>query len=195
MKYQYTKKTLDPLVAKTAVSLVRFLDLTSLDKPFLEAGQACQRIGMDEIAFVYLNRYIDIFYMIEDPSNNNIEEVEEFSITDIPSLFNLHLPRKNQVSEDEKKEISNWVLKKSVDNSGELVLPRVRCPSCSKDIFEACLTCPFCQNQFEPCILTGYPIHNKPSHSCRSCGRRSLQDMMEIYQINFTYCAWCGNPP
>ena len=44
MKYQYTKKGLDPLVAKTAVSLVRFLDLTSLDKPFLEAGQACQRI-------------------------------------------------------------------------------------------------------------------------------------------------------
>jgi len=177
------------------VSLVRYIDITSLDKPFLEAGQACKQTGDDDTAFVLLNRYIDIFYVIDDPSSNNIEEVEEFKITDIPSLYNLHLPPKNMIEEDEKEQISKWVLKKSVDRGDGIYLPRCKCPNCSREIYEGCLKCPFCETMFEPCVLTGYPTYMKNCHSCRSCGKKSIQEMFDTYILNFTYCAWCGNPP
>lgn len=83
-----------------------------------------------------LNRYIDIFYVIDDPNSNNIEEVEEFKITDIPSLYNLHLPKENMIQEDEKEQISKWVLKKSVDRGDDIKLPRCKCPNCQREIYE-----------------------------------------------------------
>ena len=149
MKYQYTKKGQDPLIANTAISLVRYIDVTSLDKPFLEAGQASQKIvifsykkkqggSLDDTAHTFLNRYLDIYYVIEDPGNNAIEDADEFKITDIPSLYNLHLPAKNIISEDEKEAISKWVLKKSVDRGVgcDIKFPRTKCVNCSKEIFD-----------------------------------------------------------
>ena len=102
MKYQYSRKGQDNMVAKTAISLVRYIDITSLDKPFQDAGQSCRQNNLEDIAFVFLNRYLDIYYVIDDPQNNPIEEVDEFKITDIPSLYDLQQPAKNIASEDEQ---------------------------------------------------------------------------------------------
>lgn len=39
MKKEYEKKGLDMLVCMVNISLVRYIDLTTIDKPFYEAGE------------------------------------------------------------------------------------------------------------------------------------------------------------
>jgi hypothetical protein len=57
-----------------------------------------------------LNRYLDINEIIEDPDNNNISEDDEFRITDIPSPYDVNMPMKNMISEEEKERIKDWLL-------------------------------------------------------------------------------------
>jgi hypothetical protein len=47
-----------------------------------------------------LNRYIDIYEMIEEGEADNIDEMESFNCTDIPSLANQRLPNKNHITEE-----------------------------------------------------------------------------------------------
>lgn len=44
MRNQYKRKSLQKLYAFTSVSLVRYIDLTTIDKPFYEAGQAAHKM-------------------------------------------------------------------------------------------------------------------------------------------------------
>ena len=69
----------------------------------------CQKNNIG-LASVLLNRYLDINEIIEDPDNNNIPEEDDFKITDIPSLYDVNMPIKNFVSEDEKEKIKDWLL-------------------------------------------------------------------------------------
>lgn len=59
---------------------------------------------------MFLNRYLDINEIIEDPDNNNISEEDEFRITDIPSPYNVSMPMKNMINEAEKEKIKDWLL-------------------------------------------------------------------------------------
>ena len=45
-----------------------------------------------------LNRYLDIYEVIEDPDNNNLGDNSDFTNTDIPSPYDVPLPEKNFVS-------------------------------------------------------------------------------------------------
>ena len=50
------------------------------------------------MAFLLLNRYLDIYEVIEDPENNgNLAEQGEFQYTDIPNLFDVPLPEGNLI--------------------------------------------------------------------------------------------------
>lgn len=51
------------------MSLLRYIDLTQIDKPFLDAGLMAKKLEMKDIAFVTLNIFIDIFELIEDERN------------------------------------------------------------------------------------------------------------------------------
>lgn len=45
-----------------------------------------------------LNRYLDIYEVIEDPDSNNLSDNNDFALTDIPSPFDVPLPEKNIVN-------------------------------------------------------------------------------------------------
>ena len=45
-----------------------------------------------------LNRYLDIYEVIEDPDNNNLTESNEFNNTDIPSPYDVPFPEKNIIT-------------------------------------------------------------------------------------------------
>lgn len=56
------------------------------------------------MAFLLLNRYLDIFEVIEDPDNNgNLADQGEFEHTDIPNLFDVYLPEANLISDSDKQ--------------------------------------------------------------------------------------------
>lgn len=121
----YKKRNIPALSEKLAISLLRYCDLIRLDKVFYDAGLACKEnvfyfflknikfyinlilfkkinnylknnMGM---AFMLLNRYLDIYEVIEDPDNENLSENNDFAQTDIPSPFNVPFPQKNMVAE------------------------------------------------------------------------------------------------
>ena len=57
-----------------------------------------------------LNRYLDIYEVIEDPEQNNIPQDDDLSHTDIPSPFDVDLPEKNIIAQKEKDEIKDLLL-------------------------------------------------------------------------------------
>ena len=57
-----------------------------------------------------LNRYLDIYEVIEDPDNNNLSDNSDFTHTDIPSPFDVPLPEKNIVNSKEIEKIRDWLL-------------------------------------------------------------------------------------
>ena len=75
----YQKKGMIPLFSQISQSLLRFSDLVRVDKLFYNAGVACKKASNLTMAFLLLNRYLDIFEVIEDNENNgNLAELGEF---------------------------------------------------------------------------------------------------------------------
>lgn len=83
-----------------------------------------------------LNRYLDIFEMIEDGEADNIEEMESFLCTDIPSLANQRLPNKNHIDKERKDKLRDWCLKMSLNKPECANLPTHDCPQCGKSVFK-----------------------------------------------------------
>jgi intraflagellar transport protein 172 len=79
---------LDPIAAKLSISLLRHTDLIPADKAFYEAGIMCQKVKWDNMAFVFLNRYIDLADAIDD-GTNEIMDNQYLAETDIPNDINL----------------------------------------------------------------------------------------------------------
>merc|ERR1719343_1190351 len=81
------------LVAKSSVALCRYVGFEGfpLDRAFFDAGQDCKQANMINMAFFFLNRFLDISDAIEDPENAAIDNTD-FMHTDIPSPYDLDLP-------------------------------------------------------------------------------------------------------
>ncbi len=69
------------------------------------------------MASVLLNRYLDINEAIDDPDNINIPEDDEFALTDIPSPYNVSMPIKNMIDEQQKEKIKDWLLEVSISSA------------------------------------------------------------------------------
>ena len=147
------------------------------------------------MAFIFLNRYLDIYEVIEDPTNNNLGDNDDFKLTDIPSPYDVSLPEKNFIQASEKDKIRDWLLQTSVNQQVEQVLPTRTCENCSTKIYEACLFCLKCKVKWEPCILTGYPLLKSNTVSCKSCGKGALKEAWSLYLQSFANCPWCNGVP
>jgi intraflagellar transport protein 172 len=191
LKQIYEKHKLTKLNAEVSISLTRYIDLTTIDKPFYDAGLAL-RDDNDEIqSFMFFNRYLDIYEAIEDPSNNIIEENEEFSKSDIPNLLDLRLPRQNMISEKEKIEIRDWLLNISMKKSSDLKLPKKSCNNCSQSIYANNISCPYCHYKEEPCYLTGLPLRSHQTASCKECKKKFNSESYKLFISYFSHCPWC----
>ena len=80
---------LDTLVAKLSTSLLRHTDIVPADKAFYEAGIHCKAVGWENMAFVFLNRFLDLSEAIEEGSMDMLDN-SDFADTDIP--FEVPLP-------------------------------------------------------------------------------------------------------
>ena len=50
----------ESLAAKLSISLLRHTDIVPADKAFFEAGMQCRKHNMNNMAFVFLNRFLDL---------------------------------------------------------------------------------------------------------------------------------------
>ena len=171
LKDEVKKQGCHKVSAKLCTSLLRYCKEIRADKAFLDAGEANRKIGNNDMAVIFLNRYIDLHDAIEDPVANGITENAEFESTDIPSPYDISLPETNLMSADKRQEILDWVLEVNMDGSLGQALPTRTCEFCNNpDLYEASLQCPGCNSRWEPCCVTGYPLVKTMSIECKSCG-------------------------
>lgn len=150
---------LDLIAAKLSISLLRHCDIIPADKAFYEAGIMCQKLKWENMAFVFLNRYIDLADAI-DEGTGEIMENNFIADTDIPNDVNL--PETKFLSDDKHEEIKTWVIAVSMNGKIE--------PSLNNDergCFEGMLNpidgndntkYPDLNFTYLPCVVTGYPV-------------------------------------
>lgn len=110
LKTECQRNKLDRVSSKLCTSLLRYCKEIRADKAFLEAGEANKKMKQYDLAFIFFNRYIDLYDAIEDPDNNGINDNTDFEETDIPSPYDISLPEKNLMSAGERDKIRDWVL-------------------------------------------------------------------------------------
>ncbi|KAL2082479.1 hypothetical protein ACEWY4_022297 [Coilia grayii] len=141
---------LSAIVAKLSISLLRHTELIPADKAFYEAGLAAKAVGWENMAFIFLNRFLDLADGI-DEGNLDALDHSDFQDTDIP--FEVPLPAKLHVSVEKREEIRDWVLTVSMDQRVEQVLPHDE-----RDTYEASLLAANTGIRSLPCVITGYPV-------------------------------------
>jgi len=77
---------------------------------YYEAGINCKKQDWLGFAILLINRYLDIYDVIEDQDANTLGDNSEYQTTDIPSPYDCPLPNKNLLTEPEKEKIKNWCL-------------------------------------------------------------------------------------
>ena len=107
--------SLGRIYAKQCISLLRYTTIIRADKAFLDAANACKKEGINNMAFVFFNRYLDLAEAIEDPNSAQIDNTE-FEGTDVPSPYDIPLPEQNLTTEDQREEIRDWVLQIQMDD-------------------------------------------------------------------------------
>ena len=74
LKTECQRNKLDRVAAKLATSLLRYCKEIRADKAFLVAAEANKKMKQHDMAFIFFNRYIDLYDAIEDPDNNGIND-------------------------------------------------------------------------------------------------------------------------
>nr|XP_008122603.1 PREDICTED: intraflagellar transport protein 172 homolog isoform X2 [Anolis carolinensis] len=111
---------------------------------------AAKAVGWENMAFIFLNRFLDLTDAIEEGSLDALDHAD-FQNTDIP--FEVPLPAKQHVSEEHREEVRDWVLTVSMDQRLEQVLPQDE-----RGTYEASLLAPSTGVRSLPCLVTGYPV-------------------------------------
>lgn len=163
------------------VSLLRYSNLIRLDKVYYEAGINCKKENWLGFAIMLINRYLDIYDVIEDQDANTLGDNSEYANTDLPSPYDCPLPQKNLLTENEKEKIKNWCLNILFDSKVTQELPTRQCEHCKTEIYEACLKCPSCKSTWEPCIVSGYPVTSNNKTQCKSCRKPAIKDYFNHY--------------
>jgi len=78
LKSECAKSGLIRVLAKLCTSLLRYTKEIRADKAFLDAGEANRREGVNNMAFMFFNRYLDLYEAIEDPDSGGINDNSDF---------------------------------------------------------------------------------------------------------------------
>uniref|UniRef100_A0A8D0H134 Uncharacterized protein n=1 Tax=Sphenodon punctatus TaxID=8508 RepID=A0A8D0H134_SPHPU len=111
---------------------------------------AAKGVSWENMAFIFLNRFLDLTDAIEEGSLDALDH-SDFQSTDIP--YEVPLPAKQHVSEEKREEIRDWVLTMSMDQRLEQVLPQDE-----RETYEASLVAVNTGVRSLPCLITGYPV-------------------------------------
>ncbi|XP_055666694.1 intraflagellar transport protein 172 homolog isoform X1 [Falco peregrinus] len=192
-------KQLDTVAAKLSISLLRHTELLPADKAFYEAGIAAKAASWENMAFIFLNRFLDLSDAIEEGNLDSLDH-SDFQNTDIP--FEVPLPARQHVPEEKREEVRDWVLTMSMDQRLEQVLPQDE-----RDTYEASLVAANTGLRALPCVLTGYPVLRNKIEFKRP-GREANKDtwnkfLMAVKTSHSPACQdvlkflsqWCGGLP
>ncbi|QDZ23436.1 intraflagellar transport protein [Chloropicon primus] len=183
---------LHQLAAKQATSLLRYIGAIPADKAFYEAGTCMKEAGELNMAFVFLNRYLDLTEAMDDAAEQTGDQVldnGDFVNTDIP--YDFHLPSGHFLDEVKREEVRDWVLTVSMDQQVDQSLSLRTCANCGIDTYAASLKCHSCGSPVEACIITGYPI--PLGEKVSPTGQPAQKEDWNTYILKFKKCPWTGS--
>ncbi|KAM6965091.1 intraflagellar transport protein 172 homolog [Aplochiton taeniatus] len=192
-------ESLVSVAARLSISLLRHTELVPADKAFYEAGMACRAIGWENMAFIFLNRFLDLSDGIDEGNLDTLDH-SDFQDTDIP--FEVPVPSKLHVTDSQREEIRDWVLTVSMDQRVEQVLPRDE-----RDTYEASLLAANTGIRSLPCVITGYPVlRNKVEfkHPGKAANKEDWNKILmatktthssECQDVLKFISQWCGGLP
>merc|ERR1711865_621559 len=151
IRHQCVDHGLSELSTKISLSLLKYAAVVPADKLFYIAGMACKEEDQLTLAFVLLNRYIDLTEAIEDGDASMLDNAD-LAETCIPAPFESELPKNQYQAENKREEVRDWVLAMSMDQAVEQSLP-TREDRGGASIYDVLYT-----SKNPPCIVTGYPI-------------------------------------
>lgn len=78
LKNECARNNLGKVLAKLSTSLLRYTKEIRADKAFLDAGEANKKEGINNMAFMFFNRYLDLYEVIDDPDSGGIQDNSDF---------------------------------------------------------------------------------------------------------------------
>ena len=140
------------IAAKCAVTLLKYPSVVPQDRAFYQAGMIAKELELTNVAFVLLNRYIDIVEAIDSGDASRVDN-QDFYETDAIPLNDAPIPTTHYVTDKNERDACRlWVLSAITDSSiDQSIPPRDRC---RKTLFEG-----FYQVNKPSCIVTGFPVH------------------------------------
>lgn len=146
---------------KLSIALLRYSDLVRVDYLFFEAGELCRQANRTNLAFVFLNHFLDLVDAIEE-QDANLVDYSNLEHTDIPS--EVPLPRTvflfqgDQHAERRIEATKSWILEKSMDNNAiSLTNGGHDANQSAAATYEASLLRSD-GSRSQPCLVTGYPV-------------------------------------
>ncbi|XQJ26776.1 intraflagellar transport protein 172, putative [Leishmania guyanensis] len=192
-----TELNMPDFAVQLMLGLPRWIPYVAPDKAFYDAGMAAKRSGlegMQDVAFLYLNRALDISERIDDgdADSSGIDNAD-FAATDFPKVY--RLPKEPTVPAQAMEEVNNWVLTVSIDNtaaSDDRTLPMVNDPENGEPMFAGSVKSPHTGKVFPSCLVTGYPVMDGGLTKCSHCQRQANQADWNRFVLMAKRCPWCG---
>eukprot|EP01035_Chromulina_nebulosa_P019403 gene19403-25277_t len=139
------------IAAKCSITLLKYPFVIPQDKAFYLAGAAVRAVGNTNLAFMLLNRYVDITEAMDTNDTSFLDNSEYNIIDGVP--LNGPLPQSHYISdEDIREEERTWVLSIVTDSTIEQKFPRRE--QTRNTLYEGLY-----HSDRPACIVTGYPIH------------------------------------
>mmetsp|Transcript_22613 Transcript_22613/g.70776 ORF Transcript_22613/g.70776 Transcript_22613/m.70776 type:complete len:1626 (+) Transcript_22613:579-5456(+) len=169
---------------KAVVTLLHYTDIIPSDKVFYLAGTLARQLGQTNLAFLLLNRYIDITEAMEDCNPSIIDNFDFAVATNVP--HQIKLPEKQHVADlNAREETRDWVLSLCVDKSVDQQLPSAA---------EALGTnyAGLYAYDLPRCVVTGYPIQSWEMLEINNYVANKV-DWNAFVRATKT-CPWTGQP-
>mmetsp|Transcript_10682 Transcript_10682/g.13871 ORF Transcript_10682/g.13871 Transcript_10682/m.13871 type:complete len:1746 (-) Transcript_10682:405-5642(-) len=138
------------LALKISITLLRYSGIIPSDKCFYIAGALAREKNENNLAFVLLNRYVDLTEAIEEGDLSLVDNADFADATAVP--FDENLPPQQYLAvEDDREEVRDWVLSVCMDAQIEQALP-------SSDEAKDTIYDGLFATDLPTCIVTGYPV-------------------------------------
>jgi intraflagellar transport protein 172 len=169
---------LDDVALRLSLALLRFIGIVPADRAFLDAGVAARKRGALSLAFVMLNRYLDLSEAVDEGDAAGVDNTD-FVGTDVPPPSEFPLPRVHWLPEERRDEVRDWVLTISMDRKVEQALPAGALPTLDQDTLPRC-------------VVTGFPVTGTDMCTCTACGSPATKVHWNAVVTKTRACPWCG---
>eukprot|EP00618_Florenciella_parvula_P017071 CAMPEP_0119543784 /NCGR_PEP_ID=MMETSP1344-20130328/54343_1 /TAXON_ID=236787 /ORGANISM="Florenciella parvula, Strain CCMP2471" /LENGTH=1740 /DNA_ID=CAMNT_0007588171 /DNA_START=113 /DNA_END=5335 /DNA_ORIENTATION=- len=138
------------LATKISITLLRYNTVIPSDKVFYQAGMICKEQNQTNLAFVLLNRYVDLTEAIEEGDAGMIDNADFSAATNVP--FTDVLPKGQYLPEESEREgVRDWVLSVCMDASVDAALP-------PEGQAQGTIYAGLYASDLATCIVTGFPV-------------------------------------